>query len=153
MQAIIQQVGALLLGSVPTLILFIALVVAYQFLVQGPLSRTLGERRARTTGAVEEAHKAIAAAEARTAEYAEKLRQARAEVFRMREQRLHQWSIERDAALTEARRQAGARVIEARSVLSGEVAAARQMLLASADQLALQVVGAVLPQTAGGVRS
>jgi F-type H+-transporting ATPase subunit b len=152
MQEIILQVGALLLGSVPTLILFIVLVLAYQFLVQGPLSRTLRERHARTTGAVEEAHKAIAAAEARAAEYAEKLRQARAEVFRMREQRLHQWSEERDAALAEARRQAGVRVQQAREGLASEVAAARQMLLASSDQLALQVVGAVLPQVAGGVR-
>ncbi len=153
MQEIIQQVGALLLGSVPTLILFIALVLAYQFLVQGPLSRTLSERRARTTGAVEEAHRAIAAAETRAAEYAEKLRQARAEVFRMREQRLHQRSVERDAALSEARRQAQERVRQVRVAMASEVATARQALLASADQLALQVVQAVLPQAAGGVRS
>src|SRR5271165_5258893 len=63
MQEIIPQLGGLLLGSLPTLILFIFLVLCYQFLVQGPLTRTLKERRARTTGAVEEAHKAIAKAE------------------------------------------------------------------------------------------
>ena len=64
MQEIIEQVGKLLLGSLPTLILFILLVIAYQILVQGPLSKTLRERKARTTGAVDEASKAIAAAEA-----------------------------------------------------------------------------------------
>ena len=63
------------------------LVAAYQFLVQGPLTATLEERRARTEGAVEDAHKAIAQAEAQAAEYADKLRQARAEIFKMREQR------------------------------------------------------------------
>ena len=37
MQEILQQVGALLVGAVPTILLFIVLVLAYQFLVQGPL--------------------------------------------------------------------------------------------------------------------
>ncbi len=81
MQETIRQLGDLLLSSLPTLFLFIVLVLAYQFLVQGPLSRTLKERRARTAGAVEEANKAIAAAEAKTADYAARLRQARAEVL------------------------------------------------------------------------
>jgi F-type H+-transporting ATPase subunit b len=150
MQEIIEQVGNLLLGSVPTLILFIVLVVAYQLLVQGPLSRTLRERRARTTGAVEEANRAIGAAEAKTAEYASKLRQARAEVFHVREQRLKQWSQERDTALEAARAAAVVRVLEAKVGLESEAAAARTSLLAGADQLAEQVVRAVMPATAGG---
>src|ERR1700730_5875891 len=96
MQEIIKQLAGLLLGSIPTLILFILLVISYQVLVQGPLSKTLKDRRASTAGAVEDAHRAIAAAEAKTEEYANKLRQARAEVFRVREQRLHEWALERD---------------------------------------------------------
>ena len=80
MDDIVQQVGALLLGAIPTILLFVVLVAAYQILVQGPLTRTLAERRARTAGAVENAHKAIQHAEARAAEYADKLRHARAEL-------------------------------------------------------------------------
>jgi F-type H+-transporting ATPase subunit b len=152
MQEIIEQVGKLLLGSIPTLILFILLVIAYQILVQGPLSKTLRERKARTSGAVDEASKAIAAAEARTAEYANKLRQARAEVFRIREQRLKQWAQERDSALEAARQSASVRVLEARVGLDQEAAVARKTLLAGADQLAEQVVRAVMPATAGGSR-
>jgi len=152
MQEIIQQVVALLIGSIPTLLLFIVLVVAYQLLVQGPLSRTLAVRRARTTGAIEEAHKAIAAAEAKTAEYAQKLRLARAEVFKVREARLQQWSQERDQALDVARKAAGERVAQAKTALLAEAEAARKTLLAGADQLAEQVVRAVLPATAGGSR-
>jgi F-type H+-transporting ATPase subunit b len=87
MQEIIGQIGGLLLSAVPTMVLFIVLVLAYQFLVQGPLSRTLRERRARTEGAIEDAHKAIGQAEARAAESADRLRQARAEVYKAREQR------------------------------------------------------------------
>ena len=152
MQEILQQVGALLVGAVPTILLFIVLVLAYQFLVQGPLTATLKERRARTEGAVEEAHKAIAQAEARAAEYAAKLRQARAEVYKVREQRVKQWSAERDGALEAARKAAGLKVAQARTELDAEAAQARQSIQASAGDLASQVVRAVLPAGAGGSR-
>jgi len=152
MQEIIPQVGELLLNSVPTLILFIVLVLAYQFLVQGPLSKTLAERRARTSGAVEEANKAIAAAEAKANDYADKLRHARAEVFRVREQRLQQWAQEREKQLDAARKKAQQHVLEARLNLETEAGVARNTLMASADQLAEQVVRAVMPATAGGSR-
>jgi F-type H+-transporting ATPase subunit b len=152
MQETIRQLGDLLLSSLPTLFLFIVLVLAYQFLVQGPLSRTLKERRARTAGAMEEANKAIAAAEAKAADYAARLRHARAEVFRMREQRLQQWAQERDSALDAARKSALQQVLEAKLGLEAEAAAARKALLAGIDQLAEQVIRAVLPATAGGSR-
>jgi F-type H+-transporting ATPase subunit b len=152
MQEIIQQLGDLVLASLPTLILFILLVLAYQGLVQGPLSRTLKERRARTSGAMDEANRAIEAAEAKAAEYANKLRHARAEVFRAREQRLHQWAQERDSALDAARKASVQRVLEARLGLDNEAAAARNVVMASAEQLAEQVVRAVMPATAGGTR-
>ena len=152
MQEVFQQLGDLVLGSLPTLILFIILVLSYQFLVQGPLSKTLAQRRARTSGAVEEANKAIAAAEAKTAEYAEKLRHARAEVFRARDQRLQQWSRERDTALDAARKAAVQRVLEARVGLETEAVAARKVLMAGVDQFAEQVVRAVMPAAAGGSR-
>jgi F-type H+-transporting ATPase subunit b len=152
MQEVIQQLGELLRGSLPTLILFILLVLAYQFLVQGPLSRTLAERRARTSGAVEEANKAIAAAESKADDYANKLRHARAEVFRVREQRLQQWAHERDAVLDTARKKALQRVLEAKLALESEAQAARKTLMAGADQLAEQVVRAVMPAAAGGSR-
>jgi F-type H+-transporting ATPase subunit b len=152
MQEIIQQVGALLLGAVPTVLLFCVLVTAYQFLIQGPLSRTLADRRARTEGAVENAHKAIAQAEERAAEYAAKLRHARAEIYKLREQRAKQRNAAREAALDAARKAAGSTVGQAKSELDTEAASARQVIQGSAADLANQVVRAVLPLAAGGSR-
>jgi F-type H+-transporting ATPase subunit b len=152
MQEIIGQIGALLLSAVPTIVLFIVLVLAYQFLVQGPLTRTLSERRARTEGAIEDAHKAIAQAEAKTAEYAARLRQARTEVYKVREQRVKLWNADRDTALEAARKVAGVKVSQARAELEAEAEQARQTIQASAGDLARQVVLAVLPQAAGGSR-
>ena len=152
MQEIIQQVGSFLIGAIPTMVLFIVLVLAYQFLVQGPLTATLKQRRARTEGAIEDAHKAIAQAEARAAEYADKLRQARGEVYKVREQRVKQWNAERDAALDAARKAAGLKVNQAKTELEAEAAQARLTIQASAGELARQVVRAVLPLAAGGSR-
>ena len=152
MEDIVQQVGALLLGAVPTILLFVVLVAAYQLLVQGPLNRVLAERRARTEGAVENANKAIADAEAKAAEYADKLRLARAEIFKMREQRSKQRNAEREAALDAARKAAGAKAGEARAEIDAETERARQSIQGSAGELANQVVRAVLPLAAGGSR-
>lgn len=152
MDEILQQVGPLLLGSVPTVVLFIVLVLAYQILVQGPLNRTLKERRARTEGAIEDAHKAIARAEERAGEYAAKLRQARADVYKLREQRVKQWNAERDAALDDARRATGQKVSEAKAQIDAEAAQARRAIEGSAGELASRVVRAVLPLAAGGTR-
>jgi F-type H+-transporting ATPase subunit b len=152
MQELVQQVGAYLVGSIPTALLFLVLVIAYQFLVQTPLTATLKERHARTDGAVEDANRAIAGAEARAAEYAEKLRQARAEIYRAREQRIKQWSAERDAALEIARKAAGSKVHQARTELEIEADRARKAIELSIAELAGQVVRAVLPAAAGGTR-
>jgi F-type H+-transporting ATPase subunit b len=152
MQEILDQVVELLLGSIPTVILFIILVMAYQILVQGPLSKTLALRRGKTSGAIEAANRAVAAAEAKTQDYADKLRSARAEVFKAREHRLQQWAAERETVVTEARKKAEQRVADAKVLLLNEAQTARTTLLASADQLAEQVVRAVMPATAGGSR-
>lgn len=152
MDDIVQQVGALLLGAIPTIVLFVVLVAAYQLLVQGPLNRVLAERRARTSGAVEDAHKAIADAEAKAAEYADKLRLARAEIFKMREQRAKQRGAEREAALDEARKAAGTKVAQARTEIDTEADRARHAIQGSAGELASQVVRAVLPLAAGSSR-
>ncbi|MGH9605041.1 MAG: hypothetical protein ACRD3N_05015 [Terracidiphilus sp.] len=152
MQEIFQQVAALMVGAIPTALLFIVLVIAYQFLVQGPLSATLRERYARTGGAVDEARRAVAFAEARAAEYAEKLRLARADVYKVREQRIKQWNAERDRALQSAREAAGKKIVEAKTALDAEAGSARQVIQSSAAELAAQVVRAVLPAAAGGPR-
>lgn len=146
------QVGRLLEGSVPTALLFLVLVVVYEFLVHRPLSATLARRRALTEGAMEEAQKAIANAEARAAEYAEKLRLARAEAYKIREARVNQWNAEREAALDTARKNASQKVREAQAQLESEAAAARQTIQTSAAELARQAIRAVLPVAAGGSR-
>ncbi|MFZ1159551.1 MAG: hypothetical protein WAO10_17330, partial [Candidatus Sulfotelmatobacter sp.] len=69
MDQTLHQLGELLLGAVPTVILLTLLYALYTSIVHKPLQRVLEERRSKTEGAVEKSRADIAAAEARTAEY------------------------------------------------------------------------------------
>jgi len=145
MDQILNQLGGLVLGSVPTMILFVLLVMAYGLLVRRPLERVLAERHARTTGAVEQARGAIAAAEAETTAYEDKLRAAKAEIFQARDQKLKQWNAERDAALEQARQATQERVRSARHEIELAASSARQQIEVLSVELSAQVLRAVLP--------
>lgn len=148
MDQIINQLGELVLGAVPTMVLFILLVIAYGLLVRRPLDRVLAERHARTTGAVEQAKGAIAAAEAETSAYEEKLRRAKAEIFEARERRLKQWHAEREAALEQVRQATQERIRTARQGIELSVADARSQIEDASAELSSRVLAAVLPEVA-----
>ncbi len=149
MDQILNQLGELVLGSVPTMVLFLILVVAYGVLVRGPLDKVLAQRRARTSGAVDQAHGAIAQAEAKTAEYEDRLRRAKAEIYTARDARLKQWASERDKALGEARAVTSAKVDAAKTEIEQSVVAARRQIEGMSAELSEQIMRAVLP---GGSR-
>ena len=145
MDQILRQLGELVLGSVPTMVLFILLVIAYGLLVRRPLGRVLAERRARTTGAVEQAHGAITAAEAETAVYEDKVRAAKREIFDARDKKLKQWAAEREAALDQARTATQEKVRGARQEIEQGIVGARQQIESASAELSAQILRAVLP--------
>ena len=105
----------------------------------------LAERRARTSGAIEQAKRAIAAAEAETAKYEEKLRAARAEIFHMRDQRVKQWNAEREAALGLVRQHTQDRVRGAKQEIEQSAHEARLQIAAVSEELSSKIINAVLP--------
>jgi F-type H+-transporting ATPase subunit b len=147
MNETLHQLGGLLLGSVPTIFLFLLLVILYRILVYGPLTRVLNERRERTEGATEQANAAAAAAAAKTQEYEAQLRAARSRIFHARQEKLEQWNRERDRAIAEAHETAQSQVHEAKLALQGQAASARRSLENSIDELASEILRAVLPKT------
>lgn len=149
MDQILNELGGLVLGSVPTMVLFILLVVAYGLLVRRPLGRILAERHSRTAGAMEQAKGAIAAAEAETGAYEEKLRRAKAELFEARERRLKQWAAEREATLEQVRQAAQQRVSSARQGIEQSVADAKSQIEVASSDLGARVLSAVLPASVG----
>jgi len=149
MDEILNQLGGLFLGSVPTIVFFLLLVVAYGFLVRRPLDAVLEERRKRTSGAVEQARAAISQAEQETTIFEEKLRAARTELFNARAGRLKQWTAQREHELEMARAETQAKVLAARVELEHSASLGRQQIEAMSGELSAQVLKAVLPAGVG----
>jgi len=146
MNETLHQLGGLLLGSVPTIFLFLLIVILYRLLVYGPLTRVLNERRDRTEGAIEQAHAAIAAAAAKTQEYEAQLRAARGRIFLVRQKKQEELHRVRDRALAEAQEAARRQLEEAKAALQIQTNAARQTIEASIDDLAGEILRAILPK-------
>ena len=151
MDETLRQLGGLLLGSVPTIILLALLYLLYTFIVHKPLRRVLDERRSKTEGAVEKSRADIAAAEARTSEYEQRLREARAALFRAQEARRRAALDARAAAMHEARIQAQAQVKAAKADIERDRQAAQTGLQDQVQALATEIMRRVL-QPAGAAR-
>jgi F-type H+-transporting ATPase subunit b len=148
MEETLRQLGELLLGSIPTIIFMLLLWGAYSVLVHRPLTKVLAERRSKTEGAVEKARADIAAAEARTAEYEQRLREARLAIFKQQEARRQQALQARARAVAEARSRAHAQVEQARTALEEDKVAAQENLQVESGRLASEIIRVVL-QPAG----
>ena len=149
MQDILHQLGQLMLGSIPTVCLFLILLAAYAVLVRKPLEKVLADRHARTGGAMDEAHKAIEAAEAKTAAYEKRMRDARAAIFEQQAAGMKQGTEARDKALAEARVVAQGRVDAARAQVTQAGDEAKGQIESASDALSQQIVAAILPHRRG----
>jgi F-type H+-transporting ATPase subunit b len=145
-----RQISELLLGSIPTIVFFLLLYGLYIVLVHKPLMRVLAERRARTQGAIEKARADIALAERRTAEYEQKLRDARIAILKSQEARRTLATKARDAAVAQARTQAQAQVQQARAAIEQDKQAAQTMLDSEAGRLATEIIRIVLEPAMAG---
>ena len=144
MDQTLRQLGELLLGAVPTVIVLTVLYILYTFLVHRPLTAVLTERRNRTQGAMEKARADIAAAEARTSEYEQRLREERQKIFKSQEAQRQQASHSRAEATNEARSRAQEQVKEAREAIEQDKQQAMSRLQSDAASLAGDIVRTVL---------
>ena len=149
MDQVLQQLGGLLLGSVPTIAFMVVLFWLYTVLLHKPLARTLAERRSRTEGAMEKARADVAAADARTAEYEQRLREARMAIFQSQEARRQNALQARTAAAAEARAKAQAQVEEVRAAIAQDLKSAQSSLQAQSGKLAAEIIRIVLTPAGG----
>lgn len=156
MEETLRQLGQLLLGAIPTMVLLLTLYGLYTFLLHKPLEAVLAERRARTQGAVEKAKADIAMAAQRATEYEERLREARLAVFKTLDNRRKQALEARSNAVNSARENAAQQVAAAKAQLEQDTAAARATLGSSSESIANQIIQSVLksagtaPASVGG---
>lgn len=144
MDQTLRQLGELLLGSVPTVVLLALLYALYANIVHKPLVRVLAERRRKTEGAIEKSRVDIAAAEMRTGEYEDRLREARATVFRAQEARRKAALDARLAALNQVRQKAQAEIHSAKASMEKDREAAQSGLQSEAQALANEIIRRIL---------
>jgi F-type H+-transporting ATPase subunit b len=151
MDAILRQIGELLIKSIPTIISMLILWTAYTLLVHKKLQQVLARRHALTEGAIERAQQEIAIAEKRTAEYEQRVRDARSQIYKAQQANRQRVLDERNAALAESRKNAGEMVKKARAALEKDTAGAKAALEQQANVLADQVIARILkPAAAAG---
>jgi F-type H+-transporting ATPase subunit b len=153
MDTVLRQIGELLVNSIPTIIAVLIVWTAYRFIVHGKLRQVLEQRHALTEGAIERAQQEIAVAEKRTAEYEQRVREARSQIYKTQQANRQRVMDERNAALAESRQRAGEMVKKARAILEAETADAKGALVQQASVLADQVIARILkPAAAAGGR-
>jgi F-type H+-transporting ATPase subunit b len=98
---------------------------------------------------VEQARKAIEAAEAETAAYEARLRAVRAEIAAARELRLRQLNAEREALLASARASAQDMVRAAKLEIDSSSLSARKQIEDATGELSDRILRAILPSSVG----
>ena len=148
MDALLSQLGNLLLNAVPTFLIVIFLHFYLKSIFFKPLDKVLHQRYEATEGARKQAEQSLERAAARTAEYENKIRDARTAIYRANEQ-FHKEMAERQAAqIAEARQRADAAVNQAKAEIAAEMERAKASLPAESEKLAEQIVKSMLQRSA-----
>jgi len=150
MEQTLKQLGELLLGAIPTMVLLLALYGLYHVIVHKPLEAVLAERRKRTQGAAEQARADIAVAAQRAKDYETHLREAQLAIFKALDNRRKQAIETRAAAVAQARERAQQQIAQAKAQVEQDAASARATLEQDADRIANQIIGTILQAAGSG---
>jgi F-type H+-transporting ATPase subunit b len=143
MEQTLEALGGILLKAIPTAAILLLLYFYFKAMLFRPLDKVLKQRQELTEGARQAAEKSLAAAEQKTQEYEARFREARSAVYKDQEETRRQWLEEQAAQAAKARSDAESAVKAARDAIASEMAAARQSLLTSSEELADQIALAI----------
>ncbi len=144
MDKILQELGNLLLGSIPTILLFVALQYYLKWVLYRPLQRTLDARSGRIEGRKAAAEGILAAAEQKLAGYEASLRQRHLENYKLIEGKRQEGLQQGQTQIATARQQAAQATVEARQRLAEQSSEVHAQLRTTAEGLAQQIVAKVL---------
>lgn len=148
MDPIVRELLDLIVKSIPTVILFIALAIYLRVVFFKPLERIMAERHRQTDGARELAQRALATADEKTAAFEKALQEARAQIQRDQEALRQQWLAEQADSIAAARAEAVKQIKSAQEEISAEIDRAKADLEAGASALADQILYRLLERKA-----
>lgn len=145
MEEALQAVARIFYQAIPTAILVLLLYVFLKFVFFDPLARVLEAREEGTSGVRRHAQENLTIAEQKARSYQERLRHARAEIYRRQEVGRREAIEERNALIRETRQKANEEVRRARAQLREELDAAKVELEQEARALADEITRVLLP--------
>jgi F0F1-type ATP synthase membrane subunit b/b' len=148
MEATLQQLAALLLKAVPTIIFFALLTFYLKHVFFKPLARILDERKKATEGVRELAQQAFATADEKASEFQRALQLARAEMEQEHDALRRRWTDEQVGTIQKARAEADQRILEAKHQIGDEVQRAQAELNATVEALSDRIMSSVLRRRA-----
>lgn len=148
MDAILRDLGGILLRAVPTFLLVIFLHFYLKSVFFGPIRRVLDKRYEATEGARKLAEQSLARASQKTSEFEAAMRAAKAEVYHIQDQLYKQLQEQQAAELLAARKQGEAMVAQAKADLAMDVEAAKAGLARESELLANQIAESILRRSA-----
>jgi F-type H+-transporting ATPase subunit b len=140
MQDTLQALVGLLIQSVPTILLFIFLVIYLNATYFRPVARILDERREKTEGVKELARKAFESADQKANEFERALQLARAQISQEFDAMRRVWAQEQAAAQATARTEAEKKIAAGREAIAQEVERAKSDLDTQVEALSTAVV-------------
>jgi F0F1-type ATP synthase membrane subunit b/b' len=147
---ILNQLGALFLAAIPTVIIVFLFYLFMSWSFFKPMQRVLAERRKRAEGARVEAEASRVATQEKQRIYADTVKKARGEVFSEQEVQRRRTLDERQATINAARATAQNMLQEAKKGIAEDVKAARADLEQSKDNLASDIAEAILAGSSSG---
>ena len=148
MDATLHALGEILLKAVPTVLLVVVLHFYLKYVFFKPLKKVLEERYNATEGALKLAAETLEKAKAQTADYENRLRAARTEVYQAEERHYREMQERHAAQLAETRQNARKMLRTAQEQIGREAEQAKAALAGESDALAAEIVEAVLRRSA-----
>jgi len=144
----LHALGGILLRAIPTFLLVVLLNLYLKRVFFKPLEKVLRRRYDATEGARKHAQLNLEQAAAKTAQYEDAMRAARAQLYHAQEEMHRQMQEHQGAVIAEARTRAEASVKAAKSQLAADVTTTKTTLAAQGEALASQIAESILGRSA-----
>jgi F-type H+-transporting ATPase subunit b len=144
MEQTLQQLGELLLGSIPTIIIFLILHSYLKAVLYQPLMRVLRERSSRTEGKFDAARSTLTVAEGKASGYEDAIRSTRLDAYRLIDERRKHAMEERATLMARARAEAEKALQSAQEQIAADMVEAKKRLRHEADHIGNEIVETVL---------
>ncbi len=133
---------------IPAIIIFLALIFVLNSLLFKPILQIQEERAKRTSGLIEQSRRELENQQDLFQEYESKIKQARAEGYRLQDQSRNEAAKRRTETIDGARKRADDMTEQSRATLAAELRAAKEQMTVEAGEIARRITAMILRRPA-----